>query len=65
MKMPNHLVASAAASMLNSERRNLRLEAKVLCIEGGSEFLDVLFTFSAFLLVFAIGLGFGLFVNGP
>jgi hypothetical protein len=37
----------------------------VLCIEGGSDFLDVLFTFTAFLLVFAIGLGFGLLVKGP
>jgi hypothetical protein len=37
----------------------------VLCIDGGSEFLDALFTFSAFLLVFAIGLGFRLFVKGP
>jgi hypothetical protein len=35
----------------------------VFCMEGGSEFLDGLFTFSAFLLVFAIGLGFGLFVR--
>jgi hypothetical protein len=47
------------------ERRHLHLEADVLCIEGGSEFLDALFTFTAFVLVFMVGLGFGLFVKGP
>jgi hypothetical protein len=37
----------------------------VLCIEGGSDFFDVLLTFAAFLLVFAIGLGLGLLARGP
>jgi hypothetical protein len=37
----------------------------VLCIDGDPDFFDALFTFSTFLLVFAIGLGFGLFVKGP
>jgi hypothetical protein len=40
-------------------------DGEVLCFESGADFLDVLFTFTALLLVFGIGLGFGLFVRGP
>jgi hypothetical protein len=55
-----------AANAQQDERRDLRQrEAEVLCLESGSEFLDVLFTFTAFLLVFAIGLGFGFLAKGP
>jgi hypothetical protein len=46
------------------ERRNLCFRRLMLCLESGSDFLDVLFTFTAFLLVFGIGLGFGLMVKG-
>ena len=37
----------------------------MLCIEGASDFFDVLLTFAAFLLVFAIGLGLGFLTRGP
>jgi hypothetical protein len=46
-------------------RRNERCakEARMFCLEDGLT-LDALFAFTAFVLVFAIGLGLGLLVRG-
>jgi hypothetical protein len=52
--------------MLNQESAaTFASEGTVFCIDGGSEFLDALFLFTAILLVFMIGLGLGLFIKGP
>jgi hypothetical protein len=39
-------------------------DATMFCLDDGPT-LDVLFAFTAFVLVFAIGLGLGLLVRGP
>jgi hypothetical protein len=57
--------ARRRAKCSTGERHNLRREAGVLCIDGGSDFLDALAVFSAMVLIFGIGLGFGVWVRGP
>jgi hypothetical protein len=64
MKFAKPLAAGSVPPTLAETSAAILREARMFCLDDGVT-LDALFTFAAFVLVFAIGLGPGLLTRGP